>query len=246
MIRQLARKVLRPALNTIGLDLVRRPRVQPLDPIQSLIKLRKIDTIIDVGANSGQFGLMVRKGGFTGLIISIEPLHSPFETLKEVASLHMPWEVYNNASGNSNGTVEINVAGNTESSSILPMCRRHEEAAPESRYIGKETVGMFTLDSQFQDRIGRMGRILLKLDVQGFESQVLSAAGHLIEGVEGLWVETSVVPMYKGSIVLEEMLLIMRQKGFLLYNVEKVLWDRNKQQLLQLDCAFFRDSPSTP
>jgi FkbM family methyltransferase len=249
MIRRFVSRTLRRVFGSLGYDIVRRPTEGAAPeveyhPLGTLIKAKKIDTVIDVGANVGQFGLKMRRRGFANLIISIEPLSGPFEKLQAVASSNGPWEVHKNASGDEDRVIEINIAGNTESSSVLPMCRVHEEAAPESRYVGTETVQMYTLDWQFRDRIGKMGRTFLKVDVQGFEAQVLSGAQRVVNDAVGVLLEASVIPMYEGSIVLEDVLHIMREKGFLLHHVEPSFYVRETQQLLQLDCAFFRESPS--
>lgn len=234
----------RHLFGTFGYDIIRRPieHKVPSDPLSTLIRFHEINTIIDVGANVGQFGLSMRNRGFDGLIISIEPLTTAFEQLQIVAAAHGPWETHHSAAGDANGIVEINIAGNSESSSILPMARRHEVAAPESRYIGQETVAIRTLDSLFEKRLSVLGNILLKIDVQGFEPQVLLGAARTVDHAVGIMMETSIIPMYEGSICLEDALRIMKSKAFLLSHVERAFWERDTQQLLQLDCIFFKDA----
>jgi FkbM family methyltransferase len=250
MIRPLIGKVINGVIKPLGYELVcRKPSPPPpvpvtAPPLVTLIKHYAIDTVIDVGANEGQFGLELRHHGFNGLIISLEPLSQAFNQLQSIALANGPWETYPNAAGDKDGITQINVAGNLLSSSILPMLRRHEEAAPPSRYTGKEAVSMRTLDSLFAQRLGLLGRIFLKLDVQGFEPQVLSGGPQLLDHAVGVLLETSLVPLYEGSICLAEMLPMMTAKGFLLHHVERVFWDEKTQQLLQLDCAFFKEHPA--
>ena len=67
--------------------------------------------------------------------------------LQSSAEDHL-WDVYPRcALGDHDGEVEINIAGNSESSSILPMLEAHLSAAPESAYEGKEIAPIKTLDA---------------------------------------------------------------------------------------------------
>ncbi len=245
MIHPMISKTIRGLLRPLGFNIVRLPTQPPPPPppnaLATLIKHYAIDTIIDVGANEGQFGVEMRNHGFKGLIISIEPLAQAFEKLQSVAMANGPWEIHRNVASDKNGVVEINVAGNSQSSSVLPMARRHEEADPASRYVGKEIVPACTLDSLLEQRLNNFGNIFLKLDVQGFEHQVLLGGPKTLAKAAGVLLEASIVPLYEGSICLQDTLKIMTEADFLLHHVERVFWDAKTQQLLQLDCAFFRN-----
>ena len=89
-----------------------------------------IDLIMDVGANVGQFALALRSVGYTGNIVSFEPLTSAYAELCKVASQDKKWQVYKRcAVGHFDGEIQINIAGNSVSSSILPMAELHRAAA---------------------------------------------------------------------------------------------------------------------
>ena len=93
----------------------------------ALLDSQRIDTIIDVGANDGGYGRFLRRGGFTGTIVSFEPLEKEHEALKAAADADGKWFVAPRmALGSENTEVEIHVAGNSVSSSILQMNRTHE------------------------------------------------------------------------------------------------------------------------
>jgi FkbM family methyltransferase len=80
------------------------------------------------------------------------------------------------ALGDHNGEVEINIAGNSEISSILPMLESHRSAAPESAYQGKEIVLIQTLDAVAGEYLKDARAHFLTIDTQGFEWQVLDGA----------------------------------------------------------------------
>src|SRR5690242_17748917 len=108
---------------------------------------RKIDLLLDVGANTGQFARSMRELGFSGRIISFEPLHDAFLSLQETAKNDPLWDVQNYALGERDGVATINVSQNLLSSSLLPMLPAHEAGAPESKYVRAEEITIRTLDT---------------------------------------------------------------------------------------------------
>jgi hypothetical protein len=108
---------------------------------QRLVENFGIDIILDVGASTGQFGRRMRQDlGYKGKIISFEPLNAAFRSLAENAKEDPMWEVWHCGIGESEARMEINVAGNSDSSSFLGMLPAHVRSAPDSRYIGSEAI----------------------------------------------------------------------------------------------------------
>ncbi|MDZ4057670.1 MAG: FkbM family methyltransferase, partial [Polynucleobacter sp.] len=132
-----------------GVELRRHNPAQSQDArIARLIAHHGIDLALDVGANTGGFGSYMREIGFQGEILSFEPLKQAHTELTRVALSDERWHVAPRmALGAEDGTIELNVAGNSVSSSILPMHDAHAIAAPSSRYIGKQLVPLKRLDS---------------------------------------------------------------------------------------------------
>ena len=99
------------------------------------------------------------------------------------------WEAYpRRALGDHTGEVEINIAGNSESSSILPMLESHRSAAPESAYEGKEIVPIKTLDAVAGQYLKDAQAPFLKIDTQGFELQVLDGTRDILPHIKGILV----------------------------------------------------------
>src|SRR5439155_18925865 len=106
-----------------------------------------VTVVLDAGANNGGYARQVRAGGYRGRIVSFEPLSSAFAELEQHSNQDPCWQCHKVALGAAAAVAEINVAGYSESSSLLPMHRRHVEALPESAYVGRETVRIISLDA---------------------------------------------------------------------------------------------------
>jgi len=200
-----------------------------------------IDTVLDVGANRGQFAQELRNDlGYKRRIVSFEPLSSAFELLKASAEGVQGWEIFNIALGDSDETQEINIAGNSYSSSLLDMLPSHVESAPESKYIGSEMIEVKCLDSIFDDLCKPTNKIYMKIDTQGFESQVLKGAEKSLARIDTIQMEMSLVPLYEGQLLFNEMCMLMSEEGYSLVAIETGFSDPNSGQLLQVDGIFHR------
>ncbi len=206
-----------------------------------LLDTRGIDTVIDVGANDGEYGRMLRQRGYKSTIVSFEPLRDEHERLLAAAEGDRQWFVAPRmALGDENKEIDINVAGNSCSSSVLPMNERHELAAPQSRYIGVQRVPMRRLDDVRHPAIDTGRSILLKVDTQGFEMPVLSGAPNLLQTIQGLQLELSLTQLYAGQVLYLDMIHWLRERGFDLWNVIPGFVEPASGRLLQIDGIFFR------
>lgn len=211
--------------------------------MQNRIKLLNhfnIKTILDVGANTGQFAYYTRKFGYRNTIISFEPLSSAFAILKEFSKNDPAWHIENCAIGDFNGEIEINIASNSQSSSILDMMPVHLKSAPYSAYCGKEQVKINKLDSIITNYSDNPGDIFLKIDTEGFETKVLEGAEQLLKSIKGIQIELSLVELFRGETLITEMLNLIEKKGFTIYSIEPGFYNKNTGQLLQVDGIFFR------
>ena len=235
---------IRKQLWRAGYDVCRfGPKVHPVARKQSLFTRFGIDTAIDVGANVGQFGELMRgKVGFTGKIISFEPLADAFSELSKRAANDGGWIAHNYALGAKDETAEINIAGNSQSSSLLPMLDRHSKASAKTRYVGRSTIEVRRLDSVFPSlQVGK--RILLKIDTQGFEAAVLEGAIYSLRLIDTVQVEMSLVPLYEGGPLMPDLCRILNQHGYTLVALEPGFSDPSGQ-MLQADGIFHRFRPA--
>ena len=231
------KKLIQRVLNKIGLKLIEYPD-KSQKRYNLIMKSQGINTILDIGANTGQFGQAMRKLGFRGRIISFEPVTEAFDKLVQNASSDENWVTLKYALGEDNGTSLINISGNSQSSSILEMLPQHIESAPASKYVAQEEIEIKTLDSVFDDLNGPDAQILLKVDTPGFEKSVLNGAASSLAKISVIELELSLVPLYENGNLYTEMIEYLDDKGFDLYSFEEVFADHKTGRLLQFDGIF--------
>ena len=245
-IKQIVKAGLR---NVLGLEISWARNLPPsagqaatTELVSSLRKF-EIDLVLDVGANKGQFASEIRHCGFAGRIVSFEPLSQAHCELLQSSAADPMWDAYPRcALGDHNGEVEINIAGNSESSSMLPMLEAHRSAAPESAYEGKEIVPIKTLDAVAERYLKDARAPFLKIDTQGFEWQVLDGARDTLPHIKGILVELSLVPLYEGQHLWLEVIDRLEAEGFTLWAFKPVFSDQSQGRTLQVDGVFYRNS----
>lgn len=201
-----------------------------------------VSVVLDIGSNTGQYAAGLRKAGYKGRMISFEPLSQPFTVLESRASKDPLWDCRRYALGDADGTVSINVAGNAaQSSSVLPMLKSHQDAYPPANYVGIEEVVVYQLDSVAPDILQPADVSFLKIDVQGFEKQVLAGSkSTLADSCIGMQLELSFLPLYEGGMLIPEALDWAYSLGFTLTGFLPCFIDPRDGRMLQADGVFFR------
>ena len=200
-----------------------------------------VSHVLDVGANTGQFGSWLRDHvGFTGEIISFEPLKSAFQLLQKAADEDPHWQAVNCGLGDKRGTLDINISDNSVSSSFLPMAQACESAAPDSRYVSQETARVEILDDIFHEYCVNPTSVYLKIDAQGFEKQVLDGATAVLPHIDTVELELSLTTLYEGQVLFREMFEFMCNCGYELVALEPEFWDPSTGVLLQVNAVFHR------
>jgi FkbM family methyltransferase len=203
----------------------------------------QIATILDVGANRGQFGIEMRQAGYTGRIVSFEPLSSAHLLLSAVAANDPDWIVHPRcAIGDRDGLTTINVARNSLSSSLLPMTEAHVQAEPLARYAALEETEVCRLSSVANAYMTAPGQTLLKIDTQGYEWQVLDGAAELLPRVTAVLAEASFVELYEGSRLWRDLIDRLEESGFSLWSIHPEFNDPLTGQTLQCDVLLVRVS----
>lgn len=233
-VRRLARRV--------GLDVRRfRPESSPTARRTRLLDRERVDVVLDVGANEGQYARELRLGGYGGRIVSFEPLGAPYGALSRHAQGDPSWETRQLALGDHDGEVALNVAADTQSSSLLRMTGRHAASASASATVTTELVRVATLDGVAAEVLPAGSRPFLKLDVQGYEDRVLDGAARSLEAVRGLEAELSLVELYEGQALIGPMLERLGGLGFACVGIEPEFVDPQSGRVLQVNALFARD-----
>ncbi len=193
-----------------------------------------IETVIDVGANVGQYGQELRDHGYRGRIVSYEPLTEAYRVLEQTAASDPEWECHNLALGETDERRELTVAANLSSSSLLTMTDEMRALIPD---VGVELVSVKRLDGL---DVRLEGPLMLKLDVQGYEARVLAGCGEVLDRVEQLECELSLAWLYDDQAQLSEMVAGLDGLGFEMVDLDPSFHDRRDGRILSFDALFGR------
>lgn len=243
----MVKRLVMRAIHGIGYDLRRlHPSHNPAFQLLKVMDLLGIDVVLDVGANVGQFSTELRSVGYRGRLISFEPLSAAHQALLQAAGRDPAWQVHERcALGDHDGEIEINVAGNSVSSSVLPMLEAHTAAVAGSAYTTVERVPVRRLDSVAGQYMAASQRPFLKVDTQGFEWQVLDGAQGIMSRLHGVLCELSLVPLYEGQRLWRDVIQRLEDDGFTLWSIQRGFTDVRNGRTLQVDAIFVRHDLSS-
>jgi FkbM family methyltransferase len=208
--------------------------------IRSLIKKFEINVVIDVGANKGQFAQELRSV-YLGEIFSFEPVTVVFKKLAEAASNDPQWHVYKLALGSQDSTQTINISDQTRFSSLLRTnnycIQRFGDGARGKR---EEVVSIRRLDNLLEN-LGpdiENKRIFLKMDTQGYDTEVFKGLGNNLKDVIALQSEVSLISIYEGMPHWTESISIYENAGFGVVGMFPVT--RDSGRVIEYDCLLVR------
>lgn len=183
-----------------------------------LLKEYRVNLVIDVGANYGQFASLVRKNGYKGQICSFEPIKRTFQELSAKTDSDPNWIGYNLALGSENQQLEINIDHeHSDLASALPKSDAPPERFGQWEQSSSEieVVQMQRLDAiELTGPDANDRRIYLKSDTQGFDLKVLEGAGDVLENVVGIQIEAAVKHLYDGAPTMAESIAALAEYGF--------------------------------
>lgn len=235
------RRRARSLVRHLGLDVHRyQPALDIAVRRSRLLRDHRVGVVVDGGANTGQWALGVRRNGYSGPLLSFEPLAEPFSKLLGAAAGDASWRCVRAALGDVDAMMPMNVADNSRSSSLLPMELAHVDVAPQSSYIGSEIVRVVRLDTIVPEMVRPGQRLALKLDLQGYEAAALAGAERILADVRIIECELSVVLLYEGQALYIEMIEMLDAFGFTLASVCEGLTNPATGRVLQMDAIFVR------
>jgi FkbM family methyltransferase len=167
------------------------------DPARPL-KWLSPKTVLDVGANEGQFYREARKCAPASRIICFEPLPGAADALRILTRNDRALEVAQIALGSREGEMAMHVNAYSPSSSLLPPRDCLGQTFPHAAQSSLATVRVETLDGWMQGR-ALTAPVLLKLDVQGYELEVLRGGEDTLKTVDAVLAEVSFMEFYAGQ-----------------------------------------------
>jgi FkbM family methyltransferase len=200
-----------------------------------------IDRLLDIGSNSGQFATKLRTAGYRGIIYSVEPQQSAYGQLLRNAANDLRWfPLARQAAGAVASFIDLNLAENGWSSSILEVHPNHVRAERSTRIVGKERIYVAPAGELLRPDL-IPGIEALKIDVQGYEDQVLDGYLPYLDNVRLLLLELSMVECYQrgpGLFALDKRLV--EQHGFSRVSLEPSYYDDSSGVVQQYDGIYHR------
>ena len=179
--------------------------------------------------------------GCKGKIVRFEPLSDAYSLLLKNSESDEKWKVHTrSAIGNLDGEITINISGNSQSPSVLPILEAHTSAAIDSTYIGSEKVAISRLDTISPTYLSSSSRLFIKIDTQGFRWNVLNGAEETLKHAQGILCELSLVPLYEGQRLWLDIIHRLEGEGCRLWSVDQGFIDYENGRTLQIDAIFFR------
>lgn len=204
------RQFVKSAARSVGLDILSFAYSKDFiyeHHLTEMLARHKIETVLDIGANVGGYGALLRKISFNGQILSFEPASEPFAKLKDRASRDPKWGVYDYAFGEKDETLAMNIMAGSELNSF------HEPAVSSDHMTKVETraVEVRTLDGF----IGiNWANTFVKIDTQGHDLAVIRGGLRVLKHVPLIQSELSFIPIYHGMPTFAETLGFINGIGF--------------------------------
>ena len=197
-------------------------------------------TVVDVGANRGQFALAVRRWALKARVVAFEPLAEAADCFRKVFQGDSGVTLHQAAIGPEVGEATIHVAAADDSSSLLPISAKQERLFPGTSEIRTEIVKVGRL-SDFIASEEIVSPAMLKLDVQGYELEALRGCEELLKWFSYVYAECSFMELYTGQVLVDDIIAWLRKRGWCLSGVYNITNDCNGKSV-QADFLFENSS----
>ena len=191
---------------------------------RSALRSLNCRTVIDIGANRGQFALAAREAFPDAKIYSFEPLPLPAQLFRRVFGADSSIALHETAVGTDPGTHWMHQSARDDSSSFFPISERQESLFPGTQEIGLVEVCVSRLEACLNTNVV-VPPAVLKIDVQGYELQALRACECVFEKLSFVYVECSFVELYKGQCLVHEIVRYLETHGFVLRSIHNIAYD---------------------
>ena len=223
-----------------GVDIRRIRRVKPAENNYSWLVKHNITTVLDIGASTGQFSMMIHKILPHATIFSFEPIEECYNKLTENMKGVLNFRAFNYALGDADESMEMHMNDFTPSSSLLPMADLHVQAFPYTAKEYMKRVEIKKLDIVAEE-LHLDDNLLIKMDVQGYEDRVIRGGQSVISRARVLIVETSFQLLYDGQLLFEDIYDILLKMGFRYVGNLEQLRSPLDGSVLQADSIFIKE-----
>jgi len=231
------KKLTKSLFRLCGLDI---RRVNPTENNYGWLTKHSISSVLDIGANTGQFAQMIHKILPHAAIFSFEPIDTCYqELIKNMADVPN-FRAFNYALGDTDTNMRMHVKDFTPSSSLLPMAELHVQAFPYTANEHIEVVKIRRLDEVARE-LDFDGNLLVKIDVQGYEDRVIRGGQSVISQAKVLIVETTFERLYDGQPLWKDIFDLLSNMGFRYMGNFSQMKSPLDGSILQADSIFIRE-----
>jgi FkbM family methyltransferase len=229
----------------LGLQLRRLPHIELENPYElwkrqmGWLTEFNLATVLDIGANTGQFASCISRLLPTAKIYSFEPLPDCFEQLQINMANAENFKAFNVALADRTGVLDFERNEFSPSSSFLKMADLHRDAFPYTSNSNTITVTTQRLDD-FLEGCAIAQPMLVKIDVQGYEDKVLRGGEKTIRESALIILETSFETLYEGQPMFHEIYQRLVSWGFVYSGATSQLCSPQDGKPLQEDSIFVR------
>ncbi len=204
------KKTIKSIAHALGIEIGKYRQI--IHPLSFLTHLN-IQTILDIGANEGQFAAEVRSWLPEAALYSFEPLTECYKKLVASRKSDHHFQAFQLALGQTAATIPMHKSSYTPSSSLKTMTTEHKEAFPHSARETIEKVEVERLDDVAK-KINLRDNLLIKMDVQGFEDQVILGGPETVRRAKVIFIEASFVELYSGQALFDDLYSTLKRLGF--------------------------------
>jgi FkbM family methyltransferase len=202
------------------------------------LKKNEINTVLDVGANEGQFALFINKLFPNASVYSFEPIELCYKKLKKLSQSFANIVPFQFALGNVNDRIRFYKNEFTPSSSILKMMEKHRINFPFARKQVIEFINVKRLDDIIETLEIR-NNVMVKIDVQGYEDRVIQGGINFLKiNTKILIVETSLIKLYLEEPSFNDIYELLFDIGFVFIGILNQLYSPIDGEILQADAIF--------
>jgi FkbM family methyltransferase len=216
-----------------------RTRVAASTEHDAILPGLQLRTVVDIGANRGQFALCVRRLYPQAQIYSFEPLSRPARSWMRIFGSDPRAKLFKKAVAAQAGSATMSVSRWDVSSSLLPFAQAQHDNFPFTEEASREVVETTTLPACLDER-SLEAPALLKLDVQGYELTALQGCGALLDKFTYIYTEASFIELYVGQALATELIKFLFERGFKLVCVANLSHGKSIRPI-QADFLFSKE-----
>lgn len=206
-----------------------------------IMRERNITLALDVGANVGQWATSVRRSGYVGKLVSFEPDPRAIKVLQARFASDPNWTFFETAVGDENGQKVLfqfpqMVEGMSSLKKPMDKTSLGQVITESSEQILESYVPIRRLDDLIPNLDNAV--IHLKIDVQGFELEVLRGCPKVLEQCSVVEIEMPFVTAYESSSQFVEISSFLLDSGFIASSIQTERW--SYPSALDCDALFIK------